>query len=40
MDIIDRILEICSTNREVDELLMIFAVNLDRCFERDTYTVQ
>ena len=40
MDIIDRILEICATNREVDELLMIFAVNLDRCFECDTDTAQ
>jgi hypothetical protein len=40
MDIIDRILEICATNREVDKLLMIFAVNLDCCFERDTNAVQ
>ena len=33
MDIIDRILELCPTNRDVDELLMILAVNFDGGFE-------
>lgn len=33
MDIIDRILEVCPTNKDVDELLMILAVNLDGSFE-------
>lgn len=35
MDIIDRILEVCKTNREVDELLMILAVNLDSGLKGD-----
>lgn len=33
MDIIDRILELCPTNKDVDELLMILAVNLDGGFK-------
>lgn len=35
MDIIDRIIELCSTNKEVEELLMIFAVNLDSGLKGD-----
>lgn len=39
MDIINEILRICATNREVDELLMTFAINLDRSLESDTDAV-
>ena len=34
-DIIDRIMKLCPTNKDVDELLIILAVNLDSGLKGD-----